>query len=119
MRSDGVVACQLEKRKVSLFIGPRTDRRFLRPRQVGGAYVHPTVRGIHTGHMHSVARRACTFDGIAKTYAVEMHRVFDPERSEKENVMAAQNGLAKCILSVFFRIAGARKELPFFTHRKN
>ena len=109
MRRDGVIAGQLEKRQFSLFGGPGTDRRFLRPWQVGRADVHPAVCGIHAGHVHSVAGRACAFDGIAKTYRVEMHRVFDPEGAEKENVVAARDRFAKCILSVSFLVAGARK----------
>src|SRR5262249_27212302 len=119
MRSDCVVARKLEERKVILFGGPWTDRRFFSPRQVGGADIHPAVRRIHSGHVHSVAGRASAFHWITETYCVEMHHVFDPERAVEENIVAARHGFAKCSLPVLFIIAGTREKLPRIAHGKD
>src|SRR6185436_3098413 len=74
---------------------------------------------IHPGHMHSVARRACALDGIAETYRIQMHCVFDPEGPEKENIVTARHGFAKGVLRISFRIAGTSEDLPFVAHRED
>ena len=105
MRRSAIVTGEFENRQPG-FIAE--DGR-LRPRRiVRCSDIHPARREALSGHLRVVARRASSFDRIAKADGIDVRRVANPELAVHKHVIAARDRSAKLALRFgqFFRHRG-------------